>query len=441
MTNYVRKSIKSLFELVEKQHCIDSLIKEKTNQIGADENPFFIGDLGDIIRKHKIWQKSFPTVVPFYAVKCNDFYPVLRLMADMGLSFDCASKIEIQKILDLGVDPTRIIYANPYKQISFLKYAADYDVAMMTFDCDDELEKIKEVYPAAKLVLRICPQTNHKVKHPLKRKFGCHPFKASQLLKYAKELTLNVIGVSFHVGSGCQEAEAYRAATEESRYVFDIGLAMGFDMTLLNIGGGYPGRSVPNDKNTFKEISTVVNKSLDKYFNGNDVRIIAEPGQFYVSSAFTIATNIISKKIVDKEIENITPVSDGELHGFTDTLYKQIRMYYVNDGIYGCFFDCLLYPGWFVPSHFKDDDEKVYDSAIWGPTCDAVDLIIENINLPDLKRGEWIYFKNMGAYAFQCVTSFNSMPKVKEYFICERVLLEEIYPLEQSRLIKTTQGE
>lgn len=46
-------------------------------------------------------------------------------------------------------------------------------------------------------------------------------------------------------------------------------------------------------------------------------------------------------------------VSDGELHGFTDTLYKQIRMYYVNDGIYGCFFDCLLYPGWFVPSHFK----------------------------------------------------------------------------------------
>ncbi|CAC5405947.1 E4.1.1.17 [Mytilus coruscus] len=171
------------------------------------------------------------------------------------------------------------------------------------------------------------------------------------------------------------------------------------------------------------------------------LRIIAEPGQFYVSSAFTIATNIIAKKKVDKEIENITPVSDGELHGYTDTLYRKIRMYYINDGIYGCFFDCLLYPGWFIPSHFKDDDEKVFDSIIWGPTCDAVDLIIENIKLPDLKRGEWIYFKNMGAYAFQCVTSFNSMPKVKEYFICERVLWEEIYPLEQSRLIKTTQGE
>ncbi|XP_052074522.1 ornithine decarboxylase-like [Mytilus californianus] len=150
MTYYFQDSTNSQIELVERQHSIDSLIKEKIHQIRSDENPFFIGDLGDIIRKHRIWQKCFPTVVPFYAVKCNDFYPVLRLMADMGLSFDCASKIEIQKILDLGVDPTRIIYANPYKQLSFLRYAADNDVAMMTFDCEDELEKIKEVYPAAK---------------------------------------------------------------------------------------------------------------------------------------------------------------------------------------------------------------------------------------------------------------------------------------------------
>lgn len=46
---------------------------------------------------------------------------------------------------------------------------------------------------------------------------------------------------SFHVGSGCQEAEAYDAAIQQARDVFDMGLSMGFDMDLLDIGGGFPG--------------------------------------------------------------------------------------------------------------------------------------------------------------------------------------------------------
>ncbi|XP_052083764.1 ornithine decarboxylase-like [Mytilus californianus] len=160
------------------------------------DNAFAIGNLGDIIRKHRIWQECFPRVEPFYAIKCNDVDPVIRILADMGLSFDCASKIEIQKILDLGVDPSRIIYANTFKQPSFLKYAADNGVSLMTFDCENELEKIKKVYPEAKLVLRINPQSNYKVKFYLGRKFGCHPLRASELLQIAMKLKLNVIGVS-----------------------------------------------------------------------------------------------------------------------------------------------------------------------------------------------------------------------------------------------------
>lgn len=62
---------------------------------------------------------------------------------------------------------------------------------------------------------------------------------------------------------------------------------------------------------------------MEKYFNGNDIRIIAEPGQFYVSSAFTITTNIISKKIVDKEIENIT----AGVYTFYVFLTRQLSIY------------------------------------------------------------------------------------------------------------------
>ena len=59
---------------------------------------------------------------------------------------------EIETVLNLGVPPDRIIYANPCKVISHLKFAADKGVEMMTFDSESELHKIKEHFPGARLV-------------------------------------------------------------------------------------------------------------------------------------------------------------------------------------------------------------------------------------------------------------------------------------------------
>ena len=57
---------------------------------------------------------------------------------------------EIETVLSLGVDPSRIVYANPCKQISHIKYAAKQNVSLMTFDNEDELHKIKKYYSDAK---------------------------------------------------------------------------------------------------------------------------------------------------------------------------------------------------------------------------------------------------------------------------------------------------
>lgn len=67
-------------------------------------------------------------------------------------------------------------------------------------------------------------------------------------------------------------------------------------------------------------------------------------------------------------------------------------------------------------------DKELYNSTIWGPTCDALDLIIDNVQLPDLSTGDWIYFKDMGAYSFPTISTFNNMPRVKEFYTCERNL-------------------
>lgn len=75
---------------------------------------------------------------------------VLKLLAALGTGFDCASKGEIKKILDIGVPSSRIIFANPTKPASHLNYAAATGVDTMTFDSEFELYKVQKLYPDAK---------------------------------------------------------------------------------------------------------------------------------------------------------------------------------------------------------------------------------------------------------------------------------------------------
>lgn len=195
---------------------------------------------------------------------------------------------EIDEILDLGVPGEDIIYANPCKTKSFISHAASFGVDCMTFDNELELYKVKQIHPNAKMVLRIKVDDSHSVCR-LGLKFGAEIDRVSFLLQTAKNIGVEVVGCSFHVGSGCEDANAYKEALMNARYVFDLGEKMGFNMTLLDIGGGFPGTS--NAPIPFETFAKVINESLDIFFpeydmNGmkSKVKIIAEPGRYYVSS-------------------------------------------------------------------------------------------------------------------------------------------------------------
>lgn len=84
------------------------------------------------------------------AVKCNSDKMVLKILGSMGCNFDCASAGEIQMILDIGIKPDRIIYANPTKQISHLKFAVNNGIMETVFDNTAELYKIKTLHQNAK---------------------------------------------------------------------------------------------------------------------------------------------------------------------------------------------------------------------------------------------------------------------------------------------------
>lgn len=230
----------------------------------------------------------------FVAVKANPDPVVLRLLAALGTGFDCASMNEINMVAQLGVHPSRVIFANPCKPTSFVKHAAKNGVDMTTFDNVDELYKVARVHPGAKLVLRILTDDSKSVCR-LGLKFGAPLVAVPTLLAKAKELSLNVIGISFHVGSGCYDPGAFTDAVTRAKKAFDMGREAGYEFSFLDIGGGF-------EDEHFEEAAIVIGKALQKHFSGSNIQIIAEPGRYFVAEAFTLATNIIARRGPDRAV-------------------------------------------------------------------------------------------------------------------------------------------
>lgn len=313
-------------------------------------------------------------------------------MAKLGNGFDCASKAEIDLALETGIDPSRIIYAQPCKTKSYLRYAAKMGVKQMTFDNADELYKIKSCYPDAELYLRILTDDSSSMCQ-FSMKFGASMDVARHLLEVAYQLELKVVGVSFHVGSGAEDPKAFLKAVQDARLVFDQAAEVGHELHTLDVGGGF-------SQDTFEKFAGVLSDALEVYFPPN-IRVIAEPGRYYVASAFTLAANVIARRDV-RDPEN--PTQDA-------------YMLYLNDGVYGNFSNIIFdhqHPVAQVltcdpdvnPSNAATSEGIAY--SIWGPTCDGIDVISKRINLPALLNvGDWLYFEDMGAYTKCSATRFN----------------------------------
>lgn len=309
----------------------------------------------------------------------------------MGTGFDCASKAEIDLVLSLGIDPSRIIYAQPCKTKSYLRHAAKVGVKQMTFDNGDELFKIKACYPDAELVLRILTDDSASLCR-LSAKYGASVEDASELLRLAKDLGLKVVGVSFHVGSGASDPSSFHKSVQDARHVFDMATLLGYDMKLLDVGGGFVDE-------TFELFAGALTEALDEYFPG-DVCIIGEPGRYYASNAFTLAANVIARREVMGERED-----------------ERSYMLYLNDGVYGNFSNIIFDHQHPVPQVLQGSSPTTtpVEYSIWGPTCDGIDIITDRYFLPArIDVGDWLFFENMGAYTKCSATRFNGFTDTHE---------------------------
>ena len=356
--------------------------------------PLFVVDHAELRRNYASFRKHFPRVQVYYAVKVNSDPAIVETFYKAGGSFDVASMQEFHTVHQFIEDLPKkarqdfiwdkIIYANPIKPTETLRELDQYR-PLVTYDNHEEVKKIAKHAPHAGLALRIrVPNTGSMVE--LSSKFGALPGEAVELIEYAHEHDLVVEGLSFHVGSQCTNPQNYIQALHLCAGVFAEAKSRGFELKLLDIGGGFPADyddSVPE----FAGLAKSINHELDRLFP-EPIEILAEPGRFLVASAGWAVSKIIGKAFRNDK-----------------------TCYYVDDGVYhtysGVIFDHCTYH----MKSFKKGATKM--CAVFGPTCDALDTISLAEQLPDLEIGDYLYSEKIGAYSAASSTHFNGFPPAK----------------------------
>ncbi len=353
--------------------------------------PLFVVDHEQLRHNFGQFRKYLPRVQPYFAVKANSLPEIVRTLYKAGSSFDVASMPEFdivyENIKDLPAKERqayiwdKIIYANPIKSQATLERLDEYK-PLVTYDNLAEIGKIRKHAPHAGLALRI-KVSNTGAMVELSSKFGADPGESVVLIQAAHDAGLIVEGLSFHVGSQTTNFENYVQAIHLARGIFDEAASRGFNLKLLDIGGGFPAR-YDDDVKPFRSLASKLNRELDRLFPNTE--ILAEPGRFMVATACTLVATIIGKA-----------ERGGKL------------CYYIDDGVYhtfsGIIFDHCKYP----VRAFKAGPTRI--CSVFGPTCDALDTIALAEELPEtLELGDLVYSPNIGAYSHASSTYFNGFP-------------------------------
>ncbi|KAE8343455.1 hypothetical protein BDV24DRAFT_172855 [Aspergillus arachidicola] len=375
----------SPFGPISADEVVDNLIRKHTGELSNDryrpqsDHPS-VADSSRIVEQDLRWKSSLPDIEPFYAVKCNSDQNFLLYLNRLGVNFDCASQGEIELILSLG-------------SISALHFAAKQGICWTTFDNIDELEKVKQHSPQIGLLLRIFAEDDG-AKVCLGDKVGAPWNTTIALLERARQLDLKIVGVSFHIGSGASDPESFTTAIHQARRVFDQGELLGFDMAVLDVRGGF-------QHTNFAFMASSLRPALAREFGDRPIRVIAEPGRFYATPCYTLVCKVIARR---------THIGAAPSN--------PAGMLYQNDGLYGCV-SC----GWSEGEEYtpvlvkqnegRDDhrESREHRYSFWGPTCDRIDRIAKEVVMDgEVKVGDWLVYKDMGAYTMSASSQFNGFP-------------------------------
>lgn len=352
--------------------------------------PTVIIDQDVIAAQYHSLCQALPKVKMRYAIKALPQVDVIRHLHQMGCGFDLATAGEIELLKSLKIGAEHTIHTHPIKKDAEIRHAIAYGCRYFVVDNSHEVDKFKTYKDQVELIIRVNFRNQDAVVD-LSRKFGCELTKVPALVEQAQQAGIRIAGLSFHVGSQVPAPYAHIEAIEQCIDVFKTMPEV--DWKILDIGGGFP-IEYTGPGPVIEDFCAPINEALQTV--DSHIEILAEPGRFIAGPS---------------AIQLLSVVGIAQRGART--------WYYLDDGVYGVLsgqmYDHAKYP--ITPLQTYDLTKGLKPSVLAGPTCDSIDVIDDDIVLPELEIGDIFVATQVGAYTLASATEFNLYPKAKTLWL------------------------
>jgi len=364
----------------------------------APSTPCLVLDVDRVEENFRALSRALPLAKIYYAVKANPARPILERLVGLGSFFDAAGWEEIQSCLAVGARPEAISFGNTIKKVSAIRSAHRAGVDLFAFDSAEELAKLAEQAPGARVYCRILVE-NEGADWPLSRKFGAPVGRAAELMRMAGELGLDPYGLSFHVGSQQTTTRAYELAVAKVGMLFTDLTEAGVNLRMLNLGGGFPTR-YRDDVPEIEQFAGAIMREMTRVFGNNLPEMVIEPGRYVVGDAGLVSSEVVLVSQRDPSDPTRWVYLDvGRFGGLAETEGESIK-YRITT---------------------PHDGAPTGPVAVAGPTCDGADIMYEKAGyqLPlALKSGDLVRVMSAGAYVTTYASQgFNGFAPLAEHYV------------------------
>jgi ornithine decarboxylase len=374
----------------------DSIVLRKPfilDVLKSVKTPTLVINLDRIKERFIELQEALKEAKIYYAVKANDHQEILALLNDLGSGYEVASSWELEKVLRLGVDGSRIISSNPVKPLDFIDYAYKSGIKAFSIDSYKEIDKLKKIAPRSRVYVRLIVP-NEGSDWPLTNKFGVDVDTALDILEYAKYQGLVPYGITFHVGSQCNNLRNWFIGIKKAWELWEKAIYKDIKLTMLNLGGGIP-VNYQYESLSIRDIGTYIEALLQKYFLIKPMEIQIEPGRGLVGDAGVLVSSVIGKttKYINGEESYWIYLDTGVFNGLAEVLGG------------------ISYP------MYAEQKGEIKPYTIAGVSCDSMDIISNFTYLPDVDVGDRIYIMATGAYTTVYAANFNGFGIPETVFV------------------------
>lgn len=357
-----------------------------TEEFGS---PIYVYDAEKIISQYKRLNNAFKKVKHLrlhYAVKALSNLSVLKLFNELGSGLDTVSIQEVMLGLKAGVSPEKIIYTPNGVSVEELEKAVELGV-QINIDNLIVLEQFGAKHPNVPVCIRINPHvmaggnTNISVGH-IDSKFGISIHQMPHIIRIVENTGMNINGIHMHTGSDILDIGVFLHAAE----IFFEAAQNFKNLDFIDFGSGFKVPYHANDIETNVEelgeqLSTRFNEFCKSY--GKNLTLAFEPGKFMVSEAgqFLAKVNVVKQT--------------------TSTVFA-----HVDTG-----FNHLIRPMFYGSNHEIENvsnpnaNKRFY--SVVGYICET-DTFANNKMISEIREGDFLSFKNAGAYCFSMASNYNS---------------------------------